>query len=121
MPIVSKGIKGGYAIARLTSTTTLWTNHANTQLGANNSPDETVDSMTIAQAKWAGTWVVSRAGNTILDLTGAGNFDFQEDGVTIETSAEASGNLVATLTGSGTLVLKLHKQSTYDPEYPTGN
>jgi hypothetical protein len=84
---------------------------------ANSSANETVSSMGIVHAMWSvsgtNTWSIARGSNTVLVLAGSGSHDYQGEGIRLETDdAQLSSNVTATLSGgTGTLILKLHKQS----------
>ena len=122
--IISKGNKGGTVTVRVDGV--LGASSANlNQCGVSG---ETVDSMNIKAIWWhanTGAFTINRtpapAGPTsqILNLSGSGHMDFEHHGVVIETVGEAASNLeinYSGLAGTGTLIIKLKKQSTFVAE-----
>jgi hypothetical protein len=89
------------------------------------SGEETVDSAHIGTIYWSAnnnaTWEVSRGGNTLLKLVGSGSFHFESDGIRLETDAQATANVSVALVGNlpkgGTILLKMHKKSSFTTEY----
>lgn len=68
---------------------------------------ETLAEVSICGVYWSGSWSIVRDGVTVLSLSGSGFFDLVSCPITIN----ATDDIVATLTGTGTLILKLHKVS----------
>jgi len=124
--VVNKGVKGGYV-------TTIWAAGGflplNSSVAARsaNSVGEVVNEMLISDVYYGiggannVQFTIKRGANTVLILSGpgSGRFDFQAAGLTIETGGESSANLVVTRSGTGpaTVVIKLHKRSTFTSSY----
>ncbi len=115
--VVNKGVKGGYVTGIYTSGGFITKASTNAVVAA-NSAGETISEMFISNVHWSAAnnvvYTISRAGNTVLNLSGTGHFNFQREGIILEFNAgEATGNCVVTKTGSGiaSLVIKLHKRS----------
>jgi len=114
--IVNKGTKGGYVTAIFTTGGFVAPSSTNAVVAA-NSAGETVSEMLISSVSFSAAnnvvYTVSRGANTVLNLSGTGHFNFQKEGVILETGGESAANCVVTKIGSGvtSLVIKLHKRS----------
>jgi hypothetical protein len=105
----TKGSRGtGIAVARDTTTGTI-------TLADAAAAGETVVGMTIADIVWslagAGTWTLTRDGNTLIVLNGSGQLNFADNQLRLETTAEELESLVYTLSGTGSIIIKFHKRS----------
>tara|TARA_Y100000034_G_C6910355_1_gene424440 strand:- start:11012 stop:11368 length:357 start_codon:yes stop_codon:yes gene_type:complete len=118
MPIVSKGNKGGSVVLKYVTT-------ANDDISTMNVVGETVNSATITDVFWSAnnnaTWVVDRGVDNVLNLSGSGSWHLADHGLKVESNTtEEQGNVAVTLVGTnpgGSLILKLHKKSSFDTEY----
>ena len=117
----NKGSKGtGLLVIRSDSTGFVDLNSAsaNTHLKANTA-GETVRSMYLASVMWTlantsgGSWNIQRGGNTIFTLAGqSGYFDFWGENFRLEVGGDPQSNVIFSLANSsGSIVLKLHKNS----------
>jgi hypothetical protein len=85
--------------------------------GANATATEVVSNMRIVHAMWSvsgtNTWSVNRGSNTVLVLAGSGSHDYSGEGFRLESDVtQTSSNVKVILSGgTGTLLLKLHKES----------
>jgi hypothetical protein len=70
--------------------------------------DEILTGCNIRTVMWSGTWKVSRGANTLLNLSGSGVMDFTLSDMSL--SIDSTATLVANVTGTGTLILKIGKQ-----------
>jgi len=114
--VVNKGTKGGYVTAIFTSGGYVAIGSTNAAVAANVA-SETVNEMTISSVSWSAAnsvvYTVQRGANTVLNLSGSGHFNFQKEGVILETGGESAANCVVTKLGAGvaSVVIKLHKRS----------
>ena len=114
--ITSKGTRGGYVVGNFSAGGFIAPASSNQVVGANTAL-ETVNEMFITDVFYATsngvTYTVKRGANTVLQVSGAGDFHFAERGVTLEVGGESAANCVIVKTGSGvaSLVIKLHKRS----------
>lgn len=116
MPIVSKSNKpNGYVVFSTSATGGFKLNHAT--LPSANAAGETVQEMSISELMWTvnGTnrWTVTRGGNTVAQLSGSGNHDYQSSGMVLEHYlGDREANVHFALSGgTGTVVAKFHKRS----------
>ena len=82
--------------------------------GANATSNETVSSMTVAHIAWTGQWDINRGATTVFKTVSGswGQYDFADEQLKLEaTDAQETANLNFVLTGSGAIVLKMHKRS----------
>ena len=70
--------------------------------------DEILTGCNIRTVMWSGTWKVSRGSNTLLNLSGSGTFDLSLGDMAL--AIDSTATLVANVTGTGTLILKIGKQ-----------
>jgi len=115
MGIITKGNKGGYLVAKYTA-------NGFFNVETSNVVGETVNTMSFTNILWSsnnsGVWNISRGANVVATLSGSGQWDLAEIGMALETGGENAANVVVTLEGStGTLIMKLHKQSSFTTEY----
>ena len=121
-PIIAKGNKGGYITARVVGPNTAGgfvLNSATANFGA-NSAGETVTQASILEVGWvlgANAATIKRGANTVLRLTGEGWMSFADAGVQLESSGEKKANCQIILAGAGSVILKLHKGSSFTSEY----
>jgi len=114
--VVNKGTKGGYATGIYTSGGYVAIGSTNAVVAANTA-GETVSEMFISSVSWSAAnnvvYTVARGANTVLNLSGSGHFNFQKEGVILETGGESAANCIITKNGAGvtSLVIKLHKRS----------
>jgi hypothetical protein len=124
--VVNKGVKGGYV-------TTIWSAGGYLPLNSSvaarsaNSAGEVVNEMLISDVYYGiggannVQFTIKRGTDTVLVLSGpgSGRFDFQAAGLTIESGSESTANLVVTRSGTGpaTVVIKLHKRSSFTSSY----
>lgn len=96
--------KGSTATIRLNAT-------ANVALTALAVGGETVNGAIITSVAWStnGAIVVARGANTILDLSGSGQWNLNEGGGAL--TEDLTANFAVTVTGSGTLLLGVAKKS----------
>lgn len=71
-------------------------------------PGQNVRSYDISEVYWSGQWAVTRGANTVLDLSGSGGWNLNATGMEISESGTAP--LTATLTGAGTIIIKMKKE-----------
>lgn len=101
MPVISNPTRSGIVTVLATATETV-------DLSTLIVAGETLDHADIVGVAWSGTWVITRAGTPILSLSNTGNWlDLDSKGVSLKTNS--TSNIVATLTGDGTLILRLKK------------
>jgi hypothetical protein len=124
--VVNKGTKGGYV-------TTIWSAggylplNSSTAARSANTAGEVVQEMIITDVFWGiggannVSFNIARGANTVLVVSGpgAGHFDFSGRGIILETGGEAAANCVVTRSGTGpaTVVIKLHKRSSFTSTY----
>lgn len=96
--IIKNGKGAGTASFHATSTQTL-------TMAEMQNDGETLTSANIVGVYWSGTWNVTRGGVTLLALSGSGFFDLVACPITINNTSD----IIATLTGNGTIILKLNK------------
>ena len=124
--VVNKGVKGGYV-------TTIWSAGGylplNSAVAARsaNSAGEVVNEMVISDVYYGiggannVQFTIKRGADTVLVLSGpgSGRFDFQGAGITLETGGESAANCVVTRSGTGaaSVVIQLHKRSTFTSVY----
>jgi len=106
MPI-SVNQSGGRVLIRATATESYVVAGNNTVSNICASALESVNSAYISKVYWSGTWAVARGANTVLSLTGNGNWDLAGQGVPIQDYNTAA----VSVTGSGTILLQLTKDS----------
>lgn len=106
MPI-SYNQSGGRVLIRATGAESYIVagNNAVSNIAANAI--EFVNTAYISKVYWSGTWTVARGSNTVLNLTGNGNWDLAGQQMSIQDYNSA--NVV--ITGSGTILLQLTKDS----------
>jgi len=109
MTVVNKA-KGGQVTLRFETT-----GFAN--LGQVNAIGETVTSMRITDVLWSangGAWLIKRGANTVLKLNGNGIWPLRDNNIVVDNvGGESAANIQCILTaGSGSLVIKLAKDST---------
>lgn len=115
--IVQKHLKGGWVVAKFHSGGFINLNHVTSTIGANTA-GEIVNRMNIVSAECSTGnnvfFTVKRGANTVLVISGDGDFDLSDGRCVDNMGGEPQANLVVTKTGSGpsTLIIKLHKQST---------
>ena len=124
--VLNKGLKGGYVVASFSAGAYIPLNSATAARSA-NSAGETFTEMVISQVYWGiggannVAFTIKRGANTVLidSGPGSGEYDFQGSGVILETGGEAAANCVVTRSGTGpaTVVIKLHKRSTFTSVY----
>lgn len=100
MPAVIK--KDLEAVIRATASETI-------ALSALAAGSETVSKASINKIMWCGTWSVSRGGNKKYDLSGTGCWDL--DSMGMANKEDADSNIVLTLTGVGSIVIKVKKEN----------
>jgi len=119
MPITTKSQRpNGYVVIRSTTDEGFALN-SNTVIEGANTPGELVQSMAISEVMWSvsgssepGFITVTRGSNTVLELSGSGNHDYQGSGIRVEqNSFELTSNVAVSFDGVGVVVLKLHKVS----------
>lgn len=121
-PIIARGNKGGYISVRVIGPNTAGgfvLNSATPSFGA-NAAGETVTQASILEVSWAlgaNSATIKRGANTVLRLTGEGWMSMAEAGIQLETSGEKKANCQIIMPGQGTVVLKLHKGSSFTSEY----
>ena len=116
--IVLKNLKGGFVVAKFTSSGFIKPNHVTSTIGANTA-GETVSSMNIIsmQVNTGGAnsvyFTIKRGGNTICALTGQDYLDLSDGRLIDMEGGNPQANLAVTKTGDGpsTLIIKLHKRS----------
>ena len=112
MTVVNKGNNGGYSTLHFTANTV----HTLADLQV---AGETVNSAKIVDVYWTsaatGNWTVDRDAVNVLNLTGSGHWNFQENAVQFEAEADIDGDIDVKLNTvtDGTLIMKLHKNSDY--------
>lgn len=114
--IVLKTSKGGYVVAKFTSSGFIKPNHITANIGA-NSVGETVQSMNIIsmQVLTGGAnsvyFTINRGANTICALAGDEYLDLSDGRILDNEGGNPQANVVVTKTGTGpsVLILKLHK------------
>jgi hypothetical protein len=111
----TKGSRGtGIVIVRSDVTGGVQRNNAS--IGA-NTVGEDVRSMTIADVYWsldtASDWAIKRGSTVVYTIygPGSGSLNFADNQMRLETSAEETANVGFDLTGTGSILLKLHKRS----------
>ena len=121
--IAAKGTKGGFVVAKFNNTGFINLNHPNSLIGA-NSAGETVTRMNIWSVEWScangAYWTIRRGANTIFVLgDGQHVMDMSDARMLDNLGGDPTSNVVVTKTGAGptTLILKLHKQSTFVSQY----
>lgn len=124
--VVNKGLKGGYVTA-VFSAGGFITPNINQVAKAANTVGEVVNEMFISDVSWNiggannASFTISRGANTVLIVSGpgSGRFDFQGAGITLETGGESAANCVVTRSGTGaaSVVIQLHKRSTFTSVY----
>ena len=116
--IVAKQSKGGFVVAKFTSSGFIKPNHVTSNIGANTA-GETVQSMNITsmQVSTGGAnscyFEIRRGANTICALTGNDYLDLADGRMLDTEGGNPQANLVVTKIGTGPslLILKLHKIS----------
>lgn len=116
--IVAKQSKGGFVIAKFTSSGFIKLNHPTTNIGA-NTVGETVQSMNITsmQVNVGGAnscyFTIYRGGNTICTMTGQDYWDLSDGRMLDTEGGNPTSNVVVVKTGTGpsSLIVKLHKIS----------
>jgi len=118
MTIKNKQARGGWVVASFIAPGAIYCNSANPLLGA-NSAKETVNGMNIVSVEWSignnAYWTISRGANTLFHLTdGQHCFDMSDSRILDNLGGNPQANLVVTKTGTGTgtLIIKLHKRVT---------
>lgn len=115
MPVVNSKYGYGKVIIRTNATETIQL----ADLAAPNSAIENVASASINRVYWVtdGSWTVARGANTILNLSGEGDWDLVSHGISL--SEGATANIVITGSGNGTIILEVSKNSvmTVNSEY----
>lgn len=103
MPVFNNK-KGKSATVRLTAT-------ANVALADLATGGETVSAATITSVAWStnGAIAVARGANTILQLSGSGQWNLNEGGGAL--TEDKAGNIAVTMSGTGTLLLSVAKTS----------
>ena len=87
-------------------------------VGASNSTsDEVVTELYIREVAFNGEWIVKRGANTVMHLTGTGEFELASKGMAETESPTA--NIVVQAVGNGTIYIQCGKKSTYTQS--TGN
>lgn len=110
MSVISNATRTGVVVTASTATETI-------DLSTLIIAGETLKSVEIAGVVWSGTWTVVRGGVTVLSLTGSGNWG-DLDALGISLKANPTSNIVLTLTGAGTIILRLKKVvSGYTTQY----
>lgn len=116
--IVLKNQKGGFVVAKFTSSGHIRPNHVTSTIGANTA-GETVQSMNIIsmQVNTGGAnsvyFTIQRGANTLCTLTGQDYLDLSDGRLIDMEGGNPQANLVVTKSGAGpsTLIIKLHKTS----------
>lgn len=113
MTIVANDRKGGYVTLRFDANTT--------QTLSGLADNETMLGARVVNVWWhseGGTWSILRGSNTVFQASNSGFADFQDQGVRIEREDEQDLDIQVTNSGtSGTLILKVNKESDYNSEY----
>ena len=116
--IVAKQSKGGFVIAKFTSSGFIKLNHVTANIGA-NTVGETVQSMNIIsmQVSVGGAnscyFTIYRGANTICTMTGQDYWDLSDGRMLDTEGGNPTANVVVVKTGTGPscLIVKLHKIS----------
>lgn len=105
MPIINNR-KHGKAVLIVNANDTSTVNSFSTGVG------EIVDRVVINAVYWTGQWTVARGSNTYISTpaSSSGKWEFSDNGIALD--MDSTANIVSTLTGSGTLVLLVDKDST---------
>lgn len=90
------------AVIRATATETI-------ALSSLVAGSETVAKASINKILWCGTWTVARGANTKFSLSGTGVFDLDSMGLACK--EDTTANIGLTLTGAGSIILKLKKEN----------
>ena len=115
MAIIQQGNKGGYTVARFTASGTVVLNGASNNA---NTVGETVNNLQLSDIKWStvgatDSWTITRNSVDQAVLGGDGHWDLQADISPIGNDVDNVEDITVTLSGTGTLLLKMHKQSDF--------
>ena len=69
--------------------------------------DESLTGGYVKGLAWTGTWTIARGANTIWSTINSGDLDFTSVGMPL--TQDATATLVCTLTGSGSILVKVGK------------
>jgi hypothetical protein len=122
MPVMTNA-KGGKTVLHFTATDNVVV-VGNSAVSNVALADETVRSATITQIVWgtgaaADRWTIKRGANTVAILGGTGKLDLVESSMPI--SLFTTGTVVAELTGTGFIMIELHKTSNVaNSQYSSG-
>ena len=114
----NKGSRGSGTIVVVSDVTGFLSTSANANTtNQAQATGETISSWSVADIVWSGgatttSWTLSRGSDTVFVAYGQnGHIDFTENQIRLETPTQATANLVFTLSGTGNIVIKMHKQS----------